>query len=46
MLVVELAPLHVQSTWGSRGERIRVAGLAAYCNNLSKKKKEEERLEN
>jgi len=27
-LVVELAPPHVQSAWGSRGkERVRVAGL-------------------
>ena len=39
MLVVELAPLHAQSAWGSRGDRIRVAGLAEYCNHHSKKKK-------
>ena len=38
-LVVELAPPHVQSAWGSRGERVRVAGLVAYCNYFSKKKK-------
>ena len=35
----ELALPHAQSTWGSRGERIRAARLAAYCNYLSKKKK-------
>ena len=38
-LVAELAPPHAQSTWGSRGERVRAARLAAYCNYLSKKKK-------
>ena len=38
-LVAELAPLHVQSVWGSRGERVRAAELAAYCNYFSKKKK-------
>ena len=37
-LVVELAPSYAQSVWGSRGERVRIAGLAAYCNYLSKKK--------
>ena len=39
-LVAELAPPHVQSAWGSREERIRVARLAAYCNYFSKKKKQ------
>ena len=36
-LVAELAPPHVQSAWGPRGERIRVAGLAACFNYFSKK---------
>ena len=31
-LITELAPLHAQSVWGSRGERVQVAGLAIYCN--------------
>ena len=35
-LVAELALPYVQSAWGSRGERVRVAGLAAYCNYFSK----------
>ena len=38
-LVAELAPPHVQSAWGFRGERVGVTGLAACCNYLSKKKK-------
>ena len=38
-LVVELTPLHVQSAWGSRRERVQVVELTAYCNYLSKKKK-------
>ena len=37
-LVVKLAPIHVQSVWGSRGERVRAAGLAVCCNYFSKKK--------
>ena len=41
-IVTELAPPHAQSAWGSRGERVRAAGLAAYCNYLSKKKKKKE----
>ena len=36
-LVAELVPLHVQSVWESRGERIRVTELAACCNYFSKK---------
>ena len=32
--VAELTPSHAQSAWGSRGEKIRIAGLAAYCNYL------------
>ena len=35
-LVAELAPPHAQNTWGSRGERVRAAGLAVSCNYLSK----------
>ena len=35
--VTELAPLHSQSAWESRGERIRTVELAAYCNYLKKK---------
>ena len=38
-LEAELAPLHVQGAWGSRGERVRVVGLVACCNYFSKKKK-------
>ena len=34
-----MAPPHAHKAWGSRGERIRVAGLVACCNYLSKKKK-------
>ena len=36
-LVIELAPPHVQSAWGSRGKRVRPAGLAACYNYFSKK---------
>ena len=36
-LVVELTPPHAQSVWGSRGERVRTAGLEACCNYFSKK---------
>ena len=42
-LVTELAPPHVQSAWGSKGERIQAAGLTTCCNNFSKKKKKKER---
>ena len=35
-----MAHPHAQSAWGSRGERIRAAELAACCNYLSKKKEE------
>ena len=38
-LVVDLTHFHAQNVWGSRGERVRVAELAAYCNYLKKKKK-------
>ena len=38
-LVAKLALPHVQSAWGSRGERIRAVGLAACYNYFSKKKK-------
>ena len=38
-LVAKLTAPHAQSAWGSRGERIRTAGLAAYYNYHSKKKK-------
>ena len=38
-IVADLAPPHAQSAWGSRLERVRVAGLAVCCNYLSKKKK-------
>ena len=38
-LVVELAPPHAQSVWGSRRERVRTVELAAYCNYFSPKKK-------
>ena len=41
-LVAELAPPHAQSTWKSRGERVRVMRLGAGCNYLSKKKKKHE----
>ena len=37
-LVAELTLSHAQSAWGSREERVRAAGLAVYCNYLSKKK--------
>ena len=37
--VVKLAPPHAQSAWGFRGERVRVARLAACYNYFSKKKK-------
>ena len=36
-LVAEFAPPDAQSAWGFRGERVWVAGLAAYCNYLKKK---------
>ena len=42
-LVAELAPSHVHSVWGSRGERVRAAGLAACCNYFSKKKKKKKK---
>ena len=42
---VELAPLHVQSAWRSRGERVRAARLAACCNYFSKKKIKEKKIE-
>ena len=35
-LVAELAFSHSQNAWGSRGERVRAAGLAVCCNYLSK----------
>ena len=38
-LVAELAPPHAQNAWGSRGERVRTAELAACCNYFSKKEK-------
>ena len=38
-LVADLTHFHVQNVWGSRGERVRVAELAVYCNYLKKKKK-------
>ena len=38
-LVADLTHFHVQNVWGSRGERVRVAKLAAYCNYPKKKKK-------
>ena len=38
-LVVELAHSHVQSAWRSRGKNVWAAGLTAYCNYFSKKKK-------
>ena len=38
-LVAELAPPHVQSAWGSKGEMVRVVRLAVCCNYFSKKKK-------
>ena len=38
-LVVDLTHFHAQNVWGSRGKRVRVAELAAYCNYLKKKKK-------
>ena len=31
-VVAELTYLHVQSAWGSKGERVRTAGLTACCN--------------
>ena len=34
VLVAELAPPHTQSTWGSTGEKVRAARLAAYYNYL------------
>ena len=38
-LVAKLTPPHVQSAWRSTRESVRVAGLTACCNYLSKKKK-------
>ena len=38
-LVAKLAPPHAQNAWGSRGENVRVVGLAVCCNYFSKKKK-------
>jgi len=38
-LVAELTYSHAQSAWGSRGERVRAAGLAACCNYFKKRKK-------
>ena len=38
-LAAELTSPHAQSAWGSKGERVQTAGLAACCNYLSKKKK-------
>ena len=43
-LEAELAPPHAQSAWGSRGERIRAAGLVTCCNYFSKKKKRSSRI--
>ena len=37
-LVVELASPYAQNAWGSKGERVRAAGLAACCNYFSTKK--------
>ena len=37
-LVAELASPHAQSAWGSKGEMVQVAGLAACCNYFSKNK--------
>ena len=36
-LVTELIPPHAQSAWESRGEKVRVTGLAVCCNYFSKK---------
>ena len=33
-LVAVLAPLHAQSAWESREERVRTAGLIESCNYL------------
>ena len=37
--ITELASPYVQSAQGSRGEKVRDAGLATCCNYFSKKKK-------
>ena len=37
-LVAELASPHAQSAWGSKGEMVQIAGLAACCNYFSKNK--------
>ena len=37
VLVAELASPHAQSTWGCKGENVRITGLVAYCNYLLKK---------
>ena len=42
---VQLLPSHAQSFWGSRGKRVRAAGLATFCNYLFKKKKKKVQLE-
>ena len=39
-LVAELEPSHALGVWGFKGKRVWVAGLAAYCNYLLKKKEE------
>ena len=44
-LVTELAPLHAQSTWGSRGENVRAARLVACCNYFSKKEKKKKKFD-
>ena len=38
-LVIESAPLHAQSAWGCKEERLRDIKLATCCSYLSKKKK-------
>ena len=34
-----MTPPYVQSTWESRGKRVRIAKLVACCNYLKKKEK-------
>ena len=36
--VAELVSSHAQSAWRSKGKRVQVAELAAYCNYFLKKK--------
>ena len=36
-LIAELIPLYTKSAWGSRGERVRTAGLVESYNYLYKK---------